>query len=532
MTVRQALALKSLAGARVVAGQAGLERDVQWAHVVDMPDPAPWVRQGQLLLTTGFAWPTHEREVVSLVRLLAGKGLAAVALAVPGYLKEFPAAARAQADRLGLPLIEIPFEVPFAQITEELHGIIVAQQYSLIERSEQIHRALTKTAAQGGSLGILARTLGELLDRSVTFEDPDGKLLAFYSKADAEDEVRRQTLEEKQSPPRLADALAAAGLDREIRASNGPIRIAAMPEVGLTARVVCPIRIGAELAGLVWIIEGENELSELDMRAAEHAALVAALNIAHQRELAMTEARLGYASFLSLLEAQDDDPQAIERARLLGFEPSGSHRIGICIIPEPLPLTRDGFLRRERIATRLAGLLKGTGAKPLVTTSLNRVIFLLPNRVDVEALWSGLSDPSVRIVLGRSHSGTDGARRSYQEALSLLTYPDGSHVCLFDEALVPRVLMGDTTAHDAFVDHIFGKLRKRRDAAVLETALRFLAKHGFSLKTTAQALKIHQNTLRYRLNKALDILHLDLNDPDARFQLQLAAKILDFSTKT
>jgi PucR family transcriptional regulator, purine catabolism regulatory protein len=403
----------------------------------------------------------------------------------------------------------------------------------VIERSEQIHRALTRAAAQGGSLSVLARTLGELLDRSVTFEDPDGKLLAFYSKADGvEDPIRRKTLEDEQSPAHLTDALANAGYDEEIRRSSGPIRIPAMPNVGLAARVVCPIRIGSELAGLVWIIEGEKELSELDVRAAEHAALVAAVNIAHQRELATTEARLGYASFLSLLEAADDEPQAIERARLVGFEPSGSHRIGICVISEPLPLSRDGFLRRERIAAQIGRLLKTSGTKPLLTVSLNRVVFLLPQSVNAKSLWSGLGDPSVRIVLGRSHPGTAGARRSYREAQSLLSYADGSSVCVFDSALVPRVLMGDTTAHDAFIDATFGKLRKRKDAAALEAALRALAHHGFNLKKTSEALGIHQNTLRYRLNKALEIIRLDLNDPEARFQLQLAGKILDFSTKS
>jgi PucR family transcriptional regulator, purine catabolism regulatory protein len=533
MTVHDALALKSLTRATVVAGKGGLERDVQWAHVVDMPDPAPWVRTGQLLLTTGFAWPTQERDIRSLVRLLAGKGLAAVGLAVPGYLKKFPETARAEADRLNLPLIEIPFEIPFAQITEELHGAILAQQYSVIERSEHIHRALTRAAAEGSSLSDLARTLGELLGRSVTFEDPEGKLLASFSKAnDAQDPIRRQTLEEQQSPAHLTVALESAGFTSEIRRSSGAIRIPAMPELGLDTRVVCPIRLGSELAGLVWIIEGENELSELDLRAAEHAALVAAVNIAHQRELSTIEARLGYASFLSILEGEDDHPQAIERARLVGFEPSGSHRVGICVIPEPLPLAREGFLHRERVAAHLTSLLKAAATKPLVTATLNRVVFLLPQGVDAQSLWSGLDDRSLRIVLGRAHPGTAGARHSYREAQSLLTYLDGSTVRIFEEALVPRVLMGDASAHDAFIDHVFGKLRKRKDGATLEAVLRALAKHGFSLKSTAKALGIHQNTLRYRLGKALEVLRLDLSDPEARFALQLAAKILDFSTKT
>ena len=64
-----------------------------------------------------------------------------------------------------------------------------------------------------------------------------------------------------------------------------------------------------------------------------------------------------------------------------------------------------------------------------------------------------------------------------------------------------------------------------------QSVLLALAKHGFALKTTSEALGIHQNTLRYRLGKALEVLRIDLDDPEARFQLQLAARILDFSNK-
>jgi purine catabolism regulator len=529
--VSDALGLESLHRARVVAGSSGLEREVQWAHVIDMPDPAPWVRPGQLLLTTGFSWPTTPSETRDLVRLLDQRGLAAVALAVPGYLKHFSDAARSEAERLALPLIEIPFDIPFAQITEELHRAILAEQYRIVERSEQIHRALTRAAAEGSNLTDLARALGQLLNRSVTFEDPSGKLLAFFDAGTGQDEIRRQTLEEQQSPAHLLEALEASGQAEEIRASLGPVRVPAMPDLGLEARVVCPIRLASQLVGLVWIIEGDEPLSELDVRAAEHAALVAALHIAHQRELAMTEARLGYASFLSLLEGKDDDPQALERARLLGFDPDGRHRVGMCVIDEPLPLTREGFLRREHMASQLARALRAAGARPLLTASLNYVTFLLPDGIDPHALWSSLGDPSVRMVLGRAGSGPEAARRSYREAQQVAAYAGGPGVQTFEGSLVPRVLQGDPAAQAEFIDSIFGRVRSRRDGANLERALLTLAKNGFSLKATADSLAIHQNTLRYRLAKASDVLGLDLADPEVRFQLQLAAKILEFVHK-
>jgi len=529
MNVRQALALDSLRAATLVAGAQGLERDVRWAHVIDMPDPAPWVRPGQLLLTTGFAWPKDDRDERAQIASLADAGLAGMALAVPRYLQHFSSAARHEADRLALPLLEIPFEIPFAEITEELHRAILAEQYQVIERAEEIHRELTLAAARGSNLRELARTLGALIWRSVTFEDPNGKLLAYYASGGDDDAVRRETLAQARSPLSMMEAMEARGLMSQIRASTGPLRIEAIPEIGLSSpRVVCPIRIGSELVGLVWIIEGESSLSELDNRAAEQAALVAAVHIAHQRELANMEARLGYASFLSLLEGGEDDAQAVERARLVGFDPHGKHRVGVALIPEPLPLSREAFLRRELVAEQLRGRLAATGMTPQLTAQLNRVAFLLPEGGEPQDVIGDLSDSGVAVVVGRAYAGTQGVRRSYREALSLLNYQGDARVRTFEEALVPRVLMGDQAARSAFVEDLFGPLKTQRGGTALTKALITLAASGFNFKETAQTLDIHPNTLRYRLARAVEATHIDLENPETRFRLQLAVRVLEF----
>jgi purine catabolism regulator len=45
------------------------------------------------------------------------------------------------------------------------------------------------------------------------------------------------------------------------------------------------------------------------------------------------------------------------------------------------------------------------------------------------------------------------------------------------------------------------------------------------LSQTATRLHIHRNTLTYRLEQIANITQLDLDDPDARFSLQLALKL-------
>ena len=280
--------------------------------------------------------------------------------------------------------------------------------------------------------------------------------------------------------------------------------------------------------GVVWILEGGEPLSELDRRAAEYAALVAAIHIAHQRELAALEATLGYASVLSLLESESDPTAAAqERVRLLGFDPEVPYRVAIVVFPEEMPLGREGFLRRDRVAGASA-ILKGMGAQQLVAVTLNRVPLLLPANVGLDAMLKALNDESVTIVAGREYVGAAGARRSYREALSLVRHRSRKRVCNFDDVLVPRVISGDAEARRTFISDLLRPLQSQRGGSALVDAVLALARNGFRMRETAEELAIHPNTLRYRLNRASEMLDLQFDRADVRFSLQLAARLLEF----
>jgi purine catabolism regulator len=405
----------------------------------------------------------------------------------------------------------------------------MAEPYRVIDRAEQIHHALMRAASREATLDDLARILCPLIGRSVTFEDPGGKLLAHCSIDDNADVVRRETLEYAQTPPTLLAALEATGLDRQLRASEKPIRVAAMPEIGLAARVACPIRLGAELVGVVWILEGDEPLAELDHRAAEYAALVAAIHVAHQRELASLEATLGYASVLSLLESESDpSAEAEERVRLLGFDPERAYRVAIVVLPEEMPLGREGFLRRDRVAQRAGAFLKRHGAERLVSAVLNRVPLLLPEDVPLGTLLTALDDATLNVVAGRSYRGMTGAQRSYREALSLIAHRNRKAACNFDDVLVPRVLAGDAEARRTFIHDWLAPLLAQRGGNGLGRAVLGLARSGFRMRDTAVALGIHPNTLRYRLNRAAEVLGVRFDDPETQFALQLLARLLEY----
>lgn len=528
MRLSQALDLAALEDAELVAGRAGVDREVRWAHVVDIPDPLPWVSPGQLLLTTGFSWPDAPADQRRLVHDLGGRGLAGVALAVPKYLAHFPDAAKQEADLAQLPLLELPWEVTFSTVTQAVNSTILAEQYEVIEQSIRVHRELTQAAVTAGSLQDLLDTLGRLIDREVVFEDPDWRVLAFWPRGEASDPVRRATLEQGRSPAEVLAQLDRLGhLDR-IRRSPGPVRIPAEPNIQLLGRVVCPIWLRDELVGTVWIIEGEEELSDLHLRAAEHAAVVAALHIANQRQLASLEVRLGATFLDALLEGKfDATAHNLERARLLGFLPDAAYQVGILVFQAELPLNREGVLLRDRAAEDLRHRLEQMGEIAITSSRLNQVAFLLSGKADPAALWErGPGRASGALVLGRLQLGPEGVRRSYKEALSIVAHAGPGQIRHYEEMLVLRVLNGDASAREAFLEQLIGPAERARGGATLVSSLLTLAENGFHRRRAAAALHVHPNTLRYRLERASDLLHLDLNEPDVQFRLQLAVNLM------
>lgn len=530
MKLADALLLKSLERVRVVAGSAGLSRKVHGIHVVDFPNPIPWVRDGQILLTTGYAWPHDPSSLRTLIHDLNACHLAAVGLAVPGFFEAMPAAACEMANDLGLPLFEIPWADSFGQVLHEVYSAILAEQYGMIRRSEEIHRGLTYAAVEATSLQDLISTLGNQLNRAVTFEDPEGHVLAYHSVDRQEDAIRRATLEQGRSAQIYDDWLEQNGLGRLVRASVRPIQIPGAPELGIKRRVVCPVRIKQELVGLVWIIEGANPLSELDTRAAEHAAVVAALHIAHQRSLTAVEARLGYSFLDALLEGRfHASPQAIERAQLLGFDSNAAYHVGMLILEITLPLSDENFLRRERLAERLRRRLRDLNLPALVSLSHNRIPFLLPAGYPPETFWDTLAEPDITFVVSRAYRGPSGMQRAYEEICALLPHFKPGNWYRYEQVLVPRLLLGDPTARAPFLDDLFGALRATRHGEQLEKTLLAWTRGGFRLKQTAQSLCVHPKTVSYRLERCAELCGLDLASPDTRFRLQLAVQILALS---
>jgi purine catabolism regulator len=165
LRVREALELPCFSGAVVIAGHEGLDRVVRHVTVVDTPGPYKWIRGDELLLTAAYFLKNEPEAQLSMIPELAPLGVAAIAMKLGRYVDYMPPAMIDHADRYGLPLIELPYEVAWIDIINPVMAEILNRQASILKESKQSHEMLMKLVLDGCGLPEIATRLSSLIDR-------------------------------------------------------------------------------------------------------------------------------------------------------------------------------------------------------------------------------------------------------------------------------------------------------------------------------------------------------------------------------
>src|SRR5262245_50931669 len=120
VTLRDVLAMPVVRAAEpvVLAGEDGLDRRVRWVHATELPDIAPLLRGGDLVLTTGIALPGLEAGLRSFATSLAEVGAAGLMVELGRRWSTVPDALVAACTETRLPLVGLRRVTRFASITQ------------------------------------------------------------------------------------------------------------------------------------------------------------------------------------------------------------------------------------------------------------------------------------------------------------------------------------------------------------------------------------------------------------------------------
>ena len=183
MTVRDALAVPALRGAGpvVLAGAAGLGREVRWVHTTELVDIAPLLRGGDLVLSTGIALPDLPADLAAFAESLDRSEAAGLVIELGRRWTEVPRALVEACERLSLPLVALAREVRFATVAQAVGERIVDSQLEELREAQRVHEVFTELSiAEAGPAEIL-ESVQRLAGATVVLEDEQHRIVDYRS---------------------------------------------------------------------------------------------------------------------------------------------------------------------------------------------------------------------------------------------------------------------------------------------------------------------------------------------------------------
>jgi PucR family transcriptional regulator, purine catabolism regulatory protein len=525
VTVSEVLRLALPSGADVIAGQRGMQRGIFWARLLG-------ARQGLLSGSeTGemvlFASSAVTKSFGRVVRDLGEAGVEAVVVnTMP------PQDALHAADELGMPIVLVGAQLSLIEVERAIISLIVDRESQVRRRVEQIYERLLATLVEDAGIAALAAEVADVTRRPTIVLDEYFRVQVSVP----DDEVTHQV-------GRQVGATLASGDPRALGARPAaPFWLAS--ESTAPEALIVPLRLRGTPAGYL-VLGGGNDVTDLDRQVAERAARVLGIELAKQRAVTEAQLRLQGDFLDDLLSGNYPSEEAmLARARWMGHDLGRAHVLLAVSVEEPPERTSGSQRLQAADLVRTEVLRIAPGA--LLREQQDRLAVALPRSAPFTSeealelaerlrvrLTSLLAGGQITIGIGRHHPGIGGLALAFREADQALAIGrallGGDRSVHFEHLGVQRLLfqLRDNPELASFYDDLLGKLQahdERQGAELVNTLEAFFECHGNHVRT-AQRLHLHRNTLLYRLDRARNVLGVELDDAETRLALQVALKI-------
>lgn len=489
-----------------LAGRGGHVADV----VIAEPGRRDPIGDGDLVLGVGVH---ATRDAAELVRYCAGEGAAAVLLKPPLAVR---AAVRTAAQAHGTALVEVNQAASWAQVVLLLRSVIDAAADESDERHQGVEPGL-------GDLFRLADAAAAVIDAPVTIEDANSRVLAYSARQDRTDPARVSTIMGRRVPDDVLARFRSRGVFRDLSRGRTTIFVPRQKD-GTLPRLIVPIRMGGELLGSMWAVV-PGPVSDERASAFADTAPVVALHLLRRRAREDADRRRSAELVRTVLEGTGSVRLAAAELDL----PDEPHRVVAMAIRTPDPLGAEGM--RLALWERITA---GVGRRPAVTELRDVLYAVVPDRSGWPALRQALlGEEEPLVAAGPAVPLTElaGSRALAEEMLNLLrTGLIAGPVVSHEEAWTVLALHRSATGALASGAIEFGPLAvltahdEQAGTSYVDTLYEWL-RHPGDPRAASKALRIHPNTLRYRMSKLVELVGVDLEDPDTRLALlvQLAA---------
>ena len=512
-TIEDALELEvfSRVSFEVYAGHENLRRPIRWVHPVELHDIARFLAGGEMLLTAGLGIGHSAEAQRAYVRSVSEADAAILVLELSGReYSRMPDALIDEANRVGLPLVGLDGELPFVEVSAQVHEQLVNERFQELTTYERINSQVIEVLAVGGDYLALCHVLAQEIKHPVVLEDPAHHILAHASETS---ESIAEVDNWSQHPLTHADDVGTQSRPRPTLTLDDAAR-----SVGCTRK---PVTIRGETWGWLHVLHESSELGRVDVHACERTADAIAISVMSAREAGARVAQRESALVSRLLLGDISGDAFIRRALRFGTD---LRSLRLVAVWASTASSDDQTHRRLAHATESLGL-------PRVLADIDEhamAVVGLPTDASLERLVEWLEDhgPATGISRACEPPQLEAAIRQARQAAAAAVALPASRAVQFDDLGMVRLLvsLSDGPELADYVNDELGAILAHDAASTnpLLPTLQAYIDNGGNKSRTATALYIQRRTLYYRLQRIDRLIRGSLDDADVRRDLSFA----------
>lgn len=533
ITIKEALNLDVFKDAIVVAGHEGLNNEIKWINIIEILDEFEFLHEGELLITTAFGLngfdSSYHRKII---RKLAERKLAAVAIQIGYYLDEIPDSWIKLSNEYKLPLIRIPQKVSFSEINRAITDKLTQQDADL-EYAQRINMILTDALLSQEGLSGITEALYRLTGHPIRI------LNYFYhvvSWAGMEKPCKTALEAEFHSMKRQGFMDIVSALLKPYEISN--VKCDDIPE-----QILAPIRTGGEIYGYLSAIKNDIKFTKKSLIAFTQAASLCSLDLIKEDNVLKTRHNYNQEFFKELISNKQISKERLEYWSTKIHLPSKTP-LSACVIRSHEFNQKD----LKKITSLIELFLGQKHINGITAHFENEIIIMIFSgmfnkaeafRVFIkemkESIGKYFDNLDIHIGVGSEYDDISDFRKSYDEAnkvvdCHVLSLKNEDKVFYKDLGLLRLVSeISNTDALYSFYKDTVEILLEhdKNNCMNLVNSLKVFLEY-LNINQASKKLYIHRHTLKYRLNKIQDLTGLDPSIPEHQFILNMGLLVSDY----
>ncbi|MFT9849384.1 PucR family transcriptional regulator [Aneurinibacillus sp. REN35] len=549
-TVKDVMNLEIMKPGRVLTAPSAMsKRPVESVSVIEIP-VENFILKNELVLTTAIGCSEDIHVFKHFVQDIVESGAAALAIATGRHVISIPEEITAYAEEQRFPIIEIPWEIRFSDITHTLLSHLNHWQQTTLQRSEELQKQLLNLFLHDASLSDATELISQTIGSPVLIVDKNGHIKGSSQQASS----LAKKWEEQ------AKTYLTSHIPNAVRYTEESINWVHFVD---DAIVQLEIKTANKVHGyLLLALSSTYSLQTFQENEEEYilerAITIAALWFQREHAILETEFRLKDDFIWSLAKGEIDSwDTAISRAKSLNYNVMRPY---VCILGAPenleslfqqnnsMQLSYEQWTQTivHSIEEQLISAGEAMQRLTMTTYHQDRFIIFLEISMDnineiVTAYLDRVDDrlnelaPGLLISwgIGENHAGERTFMESFNDAriaLEVGTRQKGpGYRSTYANTEIYRALssLADNTKMQEITLSTIGALidyDQQRGLDLIHTLNTYIRNQG-NVSQTARVLSLHRQSLLYRLRKIESLTQRSLVDPDDLFLLDLSSRL-------